>query len=37
MLGALFVEAGEGGTDWCTVMAELLVFLPYVAAVRPLL
>ena len=28
MLGALFVETGEGVTDWCTVMAELMVFLP---------
>ena len=33
MLGALVVEAGEGGTGWCTGMAELLV----IAAVRPLL
>ena len=28
-LGASVVEAGEGGTDWCTVTAELLVFLPW--------
>ena len=27
-LGALVVEAGECGTDWCTVMAELLFLLP---------
>ena len=26
MLGALVVEVGEGRADWCTVMAELLVF-----------
>ena len=24
----IIVEASEGGADWCTVMAKLLVFLP---------